>query len=642
MEALEKLENARGPSSNSLDPKSAKQIIELYLSQVPAAGNPDVDWRSREDTTVDDNAVRTMEDLRDKQGCIDADLNASMIDTMMSTGETLCEILEAESYFNDETSCYFRVYERYSNCLDALCVQTGTSQLQKFVQETLPEFVEAFQSLTIDFARSVASILDVYAHCLVTCIWLAVCRKYLIGGAYRRKCLLETMGTLFEAAKSVLQSRKVDRSQQQVSFSIEYREKRDEATYIGRTWWGRFYGRPITLPYACPFNRGESDITAKTNMHALKTKGKAMLLIRMIEEDVTHSRRRTIVDEIIERDEESREWIVGECCELFAAINGELLSSLIEGSFSRKAANPSTEISQVLGRMRGKDPEPPSIYLNALCDFCGVSPTASQWARVCECMLTYIANNEEAENLAAEIDQILHPKRTWPRDLAHRHLRRYSDFGSGNSTTFASPKTRENRRSIINEFAQRMLGRTRAQITAGKANSPLDSPVINIGFSIHAGRRLEDHRLHRGSNYLMNLSEACFCYCYGNHFGLQQRVIFNCYRHPHPWLAKIVFTHLAQGYTEDACGFSHYTAGASNSGGSRVRTTRQWEDFRLQAEQGGRLVHARNRFFPQVRKLREEMERDKALNKKSLHLQALFWEEMSDVLDLLTEQARIQ
>ena len=59
----------------------------------------------------------------------------------------------------------------------------------------------------------------------------------------------------------------------------------------------------------------------------------------------------------------------------------------------------------------------------------------------------------------------------------------------------------------------------------------------------------------------MNLSEAMFQHLYPESFWLQQLVIFTCQKSSHPWFGETIFTQLAQGYTEEAGGFSHCPAG---------------------------------------------------------------------------------
>lgn len=72
--------------------------------------------------------------------------------------------------------------------------------------------------------------------------------------------------------------------------------------------------------------------------------------------------------------------------------------------------------------------EQPSIYANLICDRSGMSPSPSQWRKVCGYMQLYLRGGPEGDTLAERIDQIISPSRSWPKDLAYRGLRRYAEW----------------------------------------------------------------------------------------------------------------------------------------------------------------------------------------------------------------------
>ena len=217
------------------------------------------------------------------------------------------------------------------------------------------------------------------------------------------------------------------------------------------------------------------------------------------------------------QERKERRWVRREILAMVGSMDPALLVALIDGHMSWKAEIQHGEVWDALTRIRRpSEVKFPGIYMNCICDGMGLSPTAEQWQVINNLMLTYVNEGPSNDQLAAQVDQLIYPDRKWPERLAHQELRRYTE---GISSDYR--KISQLRRNMVNYFVDQMALRIQQETTVRSFNSPLTSPVIKIGYSIDPGRRLEEHRRHRGSNYLMNLVETMFKHQYPGMFRLQ-------------------------------------------------------------------------------------------------------------------------
>ena len=250
-----------------------------------------------------------------------------------------------------------------------------------------------------------------------------------------------------------------------------------------------------------------------------------------------------------------------------------LLRALIQGQLPRKSMIPGGQVFEILAKLNSGKSTQPGIYMNAICDRMGMSPTPAQWSKVCQLMLEYVEYGMAHNDVAEEIDQKVHPKPNWPRNLAHRGLRRYMEWRSYTEKG-SSDVDRQHRRMVkyfVDQLQMRMLGQP--------PHTPLSVPVVELGFSNNPVRRLRQHRHHESSNYLMNLAEAVFEYRYPGFFTLQQHIIYNCWRPIQLWMGEIVFTKLAQGNVAGGGGFSHEPAGRSNTSSFQYLWEERWQEL---------------------------------------------------------------
>ena len=154
-------------------------------------------------------------------------------------------------------------------------------------------------------------------------------------------------------------------------------------------------------------------------------------------------------------------------------------------------------------------------------------------------------------------------------------LRRYTEWR--NYTVKHNHEHSKERRQIVLYFISQLEERLDKEVELTGLHAPLSAPVVEVGIATCPKHRLMEHRLHRNSNYLMNLAEACFEFAYPGMFKLQQFVVVSCWRPEQLWLSEMFVTRLAQGYVEGGGGFSHYPAGFSNGQAYRNLSSSQWK-----------------------------------------------------------------
>ena len=154
------------------------------------------------------------------------------------------------------------------------------------------------------------------------------------------------------------------------------------------------------------FHRNE---VARRYLEDLDKHGKTALALAMIDEEKkgdtpTQLRAMTLASPGSHRE------AVGQLAYILYSMNTSLLKALIQGQLPRLAAVPSGEVNLALQHLNQRREVQPGTYMNSICDDAGLSPTPSQWSTVCELMLTYLEANVEANEMAREIDQNIHPK----------------------------------------------------------------------------------------------------------------------------------------------------------------------------------------------------------------------------------------
>ncbi|CAD6447319.1 6b42fdd8-3bbb-4c21-a474-5858d024fd6f [Sclerotinia trifoliorum] len=112
---------------------------------------------------------------------------------------------------------------------------------------------------------------------------------------------------------------------------------------------------------------------------------------------------------------------------------------------------------------------------------------------------------------------------------------------------------------VISEWISIVRGRIAYERLRGRFREPLARPISKVGFASSL-QRLEQHKKHVSSNYIMNLIEAIFLHD-GDVYKNEQFVIFNCIEPCHGTFGEILCSRYAQAYSTHGGGFAHFAAG---------------------------------------------------------------------------------
>lgn len=511
------------------------------------------------------------------------------------------EILEAErgalarAATEPESHAIHAVYRSF---LADLCSRTDTQAAEMATVEGLPWIVSRNRSigLGVDLKHQRKS--DVFAYGLVVHAWLVVCFKVQQGLPPPAFTLVTEMSSYFLSAHIIMQD-SLSTTYEELSMAVKYWEQRPTALSKRSPWQReKWFQRLLQVDISAAHDRNEM---AVAYLQALAKGGKAELAAEIISKD-QQSTYRTPLRTFTQGIPTHLEWVLTELISILAAMNLEVIKALIDGSLPRKAEISNTEVSNALERLKDQRPVPPAIYMNTICDPTGISPTPRQWLEVYIFMFKYVSPGKESDDLAAIVDQLIHPEERWPVTLAKKGLRRYTEW-----RTFVEMDgdhhPNQLRRRMVQYFASEMQVRVGNEIAEGRGHIPLAAPVTEIGFSINWQKRLREHRHHQNSNYLMNLAEALFRYLYPESFRLQQLVIYTCYTPSQCWFSEVILTQLGQGYTDAAAGFSHYPAGRSNGSAYKQTAKQDWNRFEHGATRSGEIEE-------ELREIASETRRD--------------------------------
>ncbi|KAG9899024.1 hypothetical protein KCU98_g16744, partial [Aureobasidium melanogenum] len=123
-------------------------------------------------------------------------------------------------------------------------------------------------------------------------------------------------------------------------------------------------------------------------------------------------------------------------------------------------------------------------------------------------------------------------------------------------------RARRQTRSFLSAFDARIKN------IASKHHDPIRPIPVSLheyGYGIDMEKRLQDHRRHYKSNYIMNLFESCCKLLFENKFKLHQFVVFLLRRPYQACTAEVLFHLIGQGFITDGAGFSHWPAGLNSA-----------------------------------------------------------------------------
>lgn len=480
----------------------------------------------------------------------------------------------------------YRGGRRYADFLNNLCIVTATEPAEEHTRTGLPYAMETASSISLDDDRDVSSLLDVYAFALVIHVWQLVCLR-LQNGEYPGNdvSLSSQWSSYFLSAHVIAEQHRCKVSVSKLKKATQYWEERLQKKGEGTSWLKARWA--IDIVQADQDGTFRRNATADRYLQTLDEEGVTPLTKVIMEESVnTIPGERTQLARMAESPEGLRE-ARRQMAMMLRSMSTALLRAIIQGQVPRLAAWDAGEVFDGFWILNeGEECEKPGIYLQSLCDEAGFSPSASQWLEVTDLMIVYISNDKASEELATDVDQIIHPEPRWPRSLTAKGLRRYMDWRSYLDKSRNEPD--RHHRKMVQCFVDQL----RKRLQNETLHAPMKVPLVDIGFSYRPKQRLRQHRQHESSNYLMNLAEALFKYRYPGMFRLLQRIMFKCFRPVQAFMAEIVFTRLAQGYVNGGGGFNHSPAGLSEEIPFDNLTHRDWESLEEQVYASGVLERA--------------------------------------------------
>ncbi|KAJ8062292.1 hypothetical protein OCU04_008838 [Sclerotinia nivalis] len=231
-----------------------------------------------------------------------------------------------------------------------------------------------------------------------------------------------------------------------------------------------------------------------------------------------------------------------------ACIHPENLKHLIHGDLPKVYSNPSMPSMKgyMLSLKDGSKKEKRIfIYIHYLADAVGISPTPEELENVLDTAEIYIRgfekpNDQVSYRVSKRIDEVLGKYESKP-DGKRRYIKGPTQL------------------KVISEWISIMRGRIAYERLQGRFQEPLARPISEVGFESSL-QRLEQHKKHVSSNYIMNLIEAIFLRD-GGVYKNEQFVIFDCIEPCHGTFGEILCSRYAQAYSTHGGGFSYCDAG---------------------------------------------------------------------------------
>ncbi|KAK7517303.1 hypothetical protein IWZ03DRAFT_359428 [Phyllosticta citriasiana] len=154
------------------------------------------------------------------------------------------------------------------------------------------------------------------------------------------------------------------------------------------------------------------------------------------------------------------------------------------------------------------------------------------------------------------------------------------------------PSTHEAWETGYRRYTRQMRGRhtalqtfvDRVQLRIEDNRAP-NRPLSEFGFTNNARRRLEDHAMHRNSNFILNLLEAICKVEYPHHgFRTFRYVVHKCWAPQQGWVGEILLNRIGLGYIDTGFGMSYHPAGRStqSAGSTAAKSYEDWTKHALE------------------------------------------------------------
>ena len=248
-------------------------------------------------------------------------------------------------------------------------------------------------------------------------------------------------------------------------------------------------------------------------------------------------------------------------CALILASAPQIFFAAVEGSLVGRILR-DADVQAEYAVIQQQAYHQPSIYIHLLADEEGNAPTPNQYLVICDMVRDYIGEDrsEHAGHIDRTTPSVVSTEASEPGYRKYLHTLR----------TNRSPRR-------VATFERLCAGITRrcSQIPPHSHNKPLQYPPAEVGYALHAHKRLAQHHAHHSSNYVMNLVEDICTYLFRTneltqHFKMHQFIIYLIFRPSQAAIAEIFCSGLLQCWVDGGGGFNAYPAGRSIASSRKV------------------------------------------------------------------------
>ncbi|KAI4913436.1 uncharacterized protein J4E92_009785 [Alternaria infectoria] len=262
---------------------------------------------------------------------------------------------------------------------------------------------------------------------------------------------------------------------------------------------------------------------------------------------------------------------------MVASMDKDVLKVVIRGNLAVQARSDSV-IKDRLDELYVEAKDKPSIYYQLFVDDNGRSPTPNELVTIVNTMEEYVSATNHT--LANEIDNVKTPHVDLLKSQSGFRKYTWTSSGTKEDNTYREFQSAARVKEIT-----RLINKVRARLSGlppAHHNKPLKHPLVHVGYSNRSQARLKKYANHSHSNPAMNLAEAIAAVLFANNtlpklYKMTQYIIYISHTASHASLSEILLTRLAEGYTGNGGGFSHYPAGRSAD--SALKTSEQeWDN----------------------------------------------------------------
>jgi hypothetical protein len=221
----------------------------------------------------------------------------------------------------------------------------------------------------------------------------------------------------------------------------------------------------------------------------------------------------------------------------------------------------------------------PVIYMLALVDDMGQSPSSANLRQVIAMLRQYISHDPQDDHVVLKVDNALRggrSSRSFVELGHHGYLGKTQDGGHG---------IVNGREAVVRQFCDALEKRLNALDRVVSAQIPLRRPLMYIGYAFSYAKRMASHK--RGdSSFLMQLVRSVARVLWGTEYDIEAFPICFLAEEDEVRLAELILTQIADSFSWTGGGFNAHPPGINNSsaelGGVAAEDVREFWQAREQ------------------------------------------------------------